>query len=127
MVDLMQFDFYVVFTMILCALGLQETLIALPSELIQISNQDKKLYNLPDTKVQAKKHHGKDCIGVGPLLVRHFKRNCLLQREATIIQCGIIKILSVIPLEMSRADVQSCFHSASMVKVMHYFKVYHPN
>ena len=43
MADQKRYDFYVVFTMILCAVKLSEALITLLSDLIQVSNQRQKL------------------------------------------------------------------------------------
>ena len=92
MADQRRSDFYVVFTMSLCAVGLKQLLFnkfaisnhttlildvhALRSYLKLICEYE--LHGLPNKKVNGAKHHGKNYIKVRPRLVRHLLRNRLL-------------------------------------------------
>ena len=92
MADQGRSDFYVVFTMSLCALGLKQSLISL---LFQIDHTtlilgvhalrsylklvcEYELHNLPNKRVSGAKDHGKNYIKVRPPLVRHLLRYRLL-------------------------------------------------
>ena len=89
MADQGRSDFHVVFTMSPCALGLKQLLIsaisnhtalllsvrALGSYLKLICEYE--LHILPNKKVSTAEDHGKNCIKVKPLLVRHLLRNRL--------------------------------------------------
>ena len=85
MADQGRSDFYVVFTMSLCALGLKQlsnrtdlilSVHALRSYLKLICEYE--LHSLPNKKVIGAKDHGKNYIEVRPPLVRHLFRNRLL-------------------------------------------------
>ena len=84
-------DFYVVFTMSLCALGLKtiinkfaisnNTALTLGVHVLRSYLKvvcEYKLHSLPTKKVSGAKDHGKNYIKVRPLLVRHLLRNRLL-------------------------------------------------
>ena len=84
-------DFYVVFTMSLCALGLKQLLISLLFQIIRLwlgvhalRNYLKLIceyerHSLLNEKVSGATVHGKNNINVRPHLVRHLLRNRLLQ------------------------------------------------
>ena len=87
----MWFDFYVVFTMSLCALGLKQLLITLLFQIIHTALilgvhavrsylnliREYELRSLPNKKVSGAKDHGKNHIKVRRSLVRHLLRNRL--------------------------------------------------
>ena len=83
-------DFYVVFTMSLCALGLKQLLISLLFQTILVDIRsvhvlrsylkpicEYELYSLPNKKGSGAKDHGKYYIKDRPSLVRHLLRNRL--------------------------------------------------
>ena len=89
MADQGRSDFYVVFTMGLCALGLKQLLVSLLNHTVLILGMhalrsylmlicEYELHSLPNKKVSGAKDHGKNYIKVRPLLVRHLLRNRLL-------------------------------------------------
>ena len=94
MADQGRSDFYVVFTMSLCTLGLQTIVdkFAISNHTALISGVhairsylkqtcEHELRSLPYNKVSGAKDHGKNYINVRPLLVRHLMHNRLLFDE----------------------------------------------
>ena len=89
MEELRRFYFWVVFTTSLCTLKTIVSKFAISNHTALILGVhalrsylklicEYELYILPNKKVSAAKHHGKNYIKVRPLLVRHLLRNRLL-------------------------------------------------